>query len=104
VALPKLVRDDTQRRLIQQNRPGVFYVAEHGEYRIRLREKLMEEMQEFLEARTPDNRAEEAADMVTALKALVALEGFTWAEIVKIEETKTNDRGSFSGRLVWTGA
>ena len=98
----KLVRD----RIPQINREDgaepVTYTAGRQEYRDRLRDKLGEEVAEFLEA--DDAKApEELADVLEVVHALATDLGVDPRQLEKIREVKASERGGFADRIVWTG-
>ncbi len=63
---------------------------------MKLREKLREEVEEFLEAES----AEEMADVLEIITAWLALKGWTIEKITAIQETKRAKHGGFDKRIV----
>ena len=98
----KLVRDRIPEIIRAEGAEPVVYTADPREYRSRLRDKLGEEVAEFLEA--DDARApEELADVLEVVRALAADLGVEVEQLEKVRETKAAERGGFTGRVVWTG-
>ncbi|WP_331740607.1 nucleoside triphosphate pyrophosphohydrolase (plasmid) [Streptomyces sp. NBC_00015] len=98
----KLVRDRIPQIIREGGAEPVTYVAGPEEYRNRLRDKLGEEVTEFLEA--DDVRApEELADVLEVVHALAAVLGVDVGQLEKIRESKASERGGFEDRIVWTG-
>ena len=98
----KLVRDRIPQIIRQGGAEPVTYKASPEEYRNRLRDKLGEEIAEFLEA--DDAKApEELADVLEVVHALAADLGIDTDQLEKIREAKANERGGFANRVVWTG-
>jgi predicted house-cleaning noncanonical NTP pyrophosphatase (MazG superfamily) len=98
----KLVRDRIPQIIREDGAEPVTYTASPEEYRNRLRDKLGEEIAEFLEA--DDARApEELADVLEVVHALAADLGIDTDQLEKIRAAKANERGGFTDRVVWTG-
>lgn len=98
----KLVRDRIPQIIRESGATPVTYTAGPQEYRSRLRDKLGEEVAEFLEA--DDARApEELADVLEAVYALAADLGIDMDQVEEIRRAKADERGGFAGRVVWTG-
>ncbi|MFE7132429.1 hypothetical protein ACFVIM_16380 [Streptomyces sp. NPDC057638] len=98
----KLVRDRIPQIIRENGSDPVTYIAGPEEYRNRLRDKLGEEIAEFLAA--DDAKApEELADVLEVVHAIAADLGIDTHQLEKIREDKANKRGGFAGRIVWTG-
>ncbi|WP_329374786.1 nucleoside triphosphate pyrophosphohydrolase [Streptomyces sp. NBC_01483] len=98
----KLVRDRIPQIVREDGAEPVTYVAGPEEYRNRLRDKLGEEVAEFLAA--DDAKApEELADVLEVLHALAADLGVDAGQLEKIRKVKASERGGFADRIVWTG-
>ncbi|MGI5441437.1 nucleoside triphosphate pyrophosphohydrolase [Streptomyces shenzhenensis] len=98
----KLVRDRIPQIIREDGAEPVTYVAGPEDYRSRLRDKLGEEVAEFLEA--DDAKApEELADVLEVVHALAADLGVDAGQLEKIREAKASERGGFAERIVWTG-
>jgi predicted house-cleaning noncanonical NTP pyrophosphatase (MazG superfamily) len=69
------------------------------EYRHLLREKLGEEVDEFLESEDPH----ELADVLEVVHALAGLLGLGFDGVEMIRVTKASERGAFAERVVWSG-
>ncbi|MGW1836052.1 pyrophosphohydrolase domain-containing protein [Streptomyces sp. BBFR2] len=98
----KLVRDRIPQIIRDDGAEPVIRTAGPEEYRRRLRDKLGEEVTEFLTADEPD-APEELADVLEVIHALAADLGITPDQLEKLRETKARDRGGFTERLVWLG-
>ncbi|MFH8339116.1 nucleoside triphosphate pyrophosphohydrolase [Streptomyces sp. AM6-12] len=98
----KLVRNRIPQIIRDGGTEPVFYTAGRGEYRSRLRDKLGEEVAEFLAA-DDDVAPEELADVLEVVRALAADLGVGEDQLEKIRAAKTAERGDFSDRIVWTG-
>lgn len=91
--MPKLVRDRIP-ELFPENRYRTLSAANYADA---LRDKLAEEMQEYLTDRTP----EELADVLEVLHALAALHGLTPEELEALRAHKAAERGGFARRMWW---
>ncbi|MEV6757052.1 nucleoside triphosphate pyrophosphohydrolase [Streptomyces sp. NPDC051214] len=98
----KLVRDRIPQIIREAGAEPVIHTADAEEYRARLREKLGEEVAEFLGA--DDAQApEELADVLEVVYALAADLGVTQEQLEKIREAKAKERGGFAERVVMSG-
>ncbi|MET9956248.1 nucleoside triphosphate pyrophosphohydrolase [Streptomyces sp. NPDC006339] len=98
----KLVRDRIPQIIRNDGAEPVTYVAGPEEYRARLREKLREEVAEFLEA-DDVSAPDELADVAEVLLALATDLGISPERLEAIRAEKAGERGGFAGRIVWTG-
>jgi predicted house-cleaning noncanonical NTP pyrophosphatase (MazG superfamily) len=98
----KLVRDRIPEIIRASGAEPVTYRADVAEYRGRLREKLLEEVDEFLAADGAD-AVEELADILEVVYALAADLGTTKEDLETARATKAAERGAFADRVIWTG-
>ncbi len=96
----KLVRDKIPQIIRSKGLEPVIYTASTEEYRTRLRDKLREEVEEFLAS---DNDPEELADMLEVLYALAEQAGTDRRSLEKLRAAKADERGGFADRIVWSG-
>ncbi|MEV4436717.1 nucleoside triphosphate pyrophosphohydrolase [Streptomyces sp. NPDC049585] len=98
----KLVRDRIPEIIRAEGREPITYVASPIEYRRRLREKLTEEVAEFLSA---DDAAApgELADILEVVRALATNLGIDAEALEELRRAKYWERGGFTRRIVWTG-
>ena len=73
-----------------------YYVASNDEYKVKLREKLTEEVNEFLAEETP----EEIADILEVIDALCVAYGFTKEGVYEAKEQKFSKRGGFKEKII----
>jgi predicted house-cleaning noncanonical NTP pyrophosphatase (MazG superfamily) len=90
--LPQIIRSRGQEPIV--------YVAGAEEYAARLRNKLSEEVAEFLAS---DNDPEELADILEVLYTLAEQTGTDPQQLEKLRAAKAEERGGFAGRIVWSG-
>ena len=92
----KLVRDKIVERIEAKGERAVFHIADDAEYWAKLKEKLSEEVGEFLEG----ENIEELADIAEVLDAVLAYKGFTKEELFAEQAKKAEERGRFEKRIV----
>lgn len=92
----KLVRDLIPDIITAKGQNVVARVAEHDEYQRRLRDKLQEEVAEFLESGAP----EELADIMEVVHALGNVAGLNPAGLEKVRAAKAAERGGFEKRII----
>jgi predicted house-cleaning noncanonical NTP pyrophosphatase (MazG superfamily) len=95
----KLVRDKIPEIMRNAGQIAVTHTADPAEFRVLLRHKLTEEVDEFLLSQDP----EELADILEVLYALAASLGLDVAELEALRRAKAERRGGFSERVVWHG-
>jgi predicted house-cleaning noncanonical NTP pyrophosphatase (MazG superfamily) len=96
----KLVRDKIPQIIRAKGLEPVIYVADPHEYAARLRDKLTEEVAEFLAS---DSDLEELADVLEVVYALAALTGTGQEQLEKLRASKADERGGFADRIIWSG-
>jgi predicted house-cleaning noncanonical NTP pyrophosphatase (MazG superfamily) len=96
----KLVRDRIPEIIRAKGLEPITYVADAGEYGGRLREKLLEEVDEFIAS---DNDPEELADILEVLYALAEQSGTDRQQLEKLRAAKADERGGFAERIIWSG-
>jgi predicted house-cleaning noncanonical NTP pyrophosphatase (MazG superfamily) len=96
----KLVRDRIPQIIRSNGQEPIVYVAGAEEYAARLREKLTEEVAEFLAS---DNDPEELADILEVLFALAEQVGTDAQQLEKLRAAKAEERGGFADRGIWSG-
>jgi predicted house-cleaning noncanonical NTP pyrophosphatase (MazG superfamily) len=70
------------------------------EYSARLRDKLLEEVEEFIAS---NNDPKELADILEVVYALAAQAGTDRQQLEKLRAAKAEERGGFAGRIIWCG-
>ncbi|WP_432941029.1 nucleoside triphosphate pyrophosphohydrolase [Kribbella sp. CA-253562] len=99
----KLVRDRIAEIIRANGDEAVVYRAGPDEYRQRLRDKLAEEVEEFLGAGDDADALEELADVVEVVHALTRDLGYAVEDLERVRSAKAEARGAFAERVVWTG-
>ncbi len=96
----KLVRDKIPQIIRSEGLQPITYVADPGEYGARLRNKLAEEVDEFIAS---DDDPEELADILEVLYALAEHAGTSREQLERLRAAKAAERGAFTGRIIWCG-
>jgi len=96
----KLVRDKIPQIIQSKGQEPVIYTASSEEYSIRLRDKLREEVEEYLAS---DDDREELADILEVLYALARHAGTDQQQLEKLRAAKAEKRGGFADRIIWFG-
>ncbi len=94
----KLVRDKIPQIIRSKGQEPVIYIADTEEYCIRLRDKLREEVEEYLAS---DNDREELADILEVLYALARQAGTDQQQLEDLRAAKAERRGGFADRIIW---
>jgi predicted house-cleaning noncanonical NTP pyrophosphatase (MazG superfamily) len=92
----KLVRDNIHEENLAQGIHSVAYAADEDEYRVKLKEKLSEEVEEFLASED----VKELADILEVVYALSELQSISRDEIERIRAEKENKKGAFKKRII----
>ncbi len=92
----KLVRDRIPEIIQETGETPVTHIADDFEYWEKLREKLQEEVSEFLESENP----EELADILEVLEAIYTHQKIDPTELMKTKKDKAEKRGGFAKRII----
>lgn len=96
----KLVRDKIPQIIESKGEKAVTYIADDEEYWSRLKDKLVEEVNEFIE---DDNNIEEIADILEVIYAILDYKKISKDEVEKIRVDKFNKRGGFKDKIILEG-
>lgn len=91
----KLVRDGIIESIQEKGHDATYRVLNEEEYSKELDKKLLEEVNEFIEA----HNEEEMADLMEVIEAIIRQRGMSLGEIQKIKEDKKQRRGGFEDRI-----
>ncbi len=93
---PKLVRDKIPEIIQNSNKNPKTHIANGEEYWQELKNKLTEEVEEFLE----DDNLEELADIQEVLNAIFEYKKISKDEIEQIRLKKEKERGGFKQKII----
>lgn len=92
----KLVRDRIIEIIEAKGEKALWHSASDEEYHEKLKEKLLEEVKEFLEAESE----EEMADVFEVITAWLALKEWDIEDIIALQKEKSEKRGGFEKRII----
>ena len=96
----KLVRDKIPDIIRQKGGKPQFYIADKLKYLERLFEKLNEEINEFLKAKSEEELADVCEVTDAILSALVEYYGLDKVKVKAIQRNKAKERGRFKKRII----
>jgi len=92
----KLVRDKIPEILESKGSKIKTHICDDQEYLTRLRDKLLEEVNEFLE----DETVEELADVLEVVYSLAKTKNINKDDLEKIRKEKSEKRGGFDEKII----
>ncbi len=92
----KLIRDNISEIMKDKGVKHTFHVADETEYSSKLKEKLIEEVNEYLES----ENLEEIADIQEVIDAICVNKNFDKNELVRIKAEKRTEKGGFDKRII----
>lgn len=92
----KLVRDKILERIKNNGKDPEAHVASEEEYWKKLKEKLLEEVSEFLE----DSNEEELSDVLEVIDSIKKHKNFDEKKILEIKRKKFEEKGGFEKRII----
>lgn len=92
----KLVRDRIPEIVKAKGGTPVFHIAGEQEYWQKLKQKLGEEVEEFMASES----GEELADLWEVIDAIIAYKKFDRAELQAVREKKAVERGIFQDKII----
>jgi len=92
----KLVRDKIPEYIKSKGGTPITHIADDAEYWQKLKEKLQEEVNEFMEAES----IEEVADVLEVIDAILDYKKFDRDELQKVRNKKAEERGKFKDKII----
>ena len=93
----KLVRDKIPHIIEEKGLVPITYIADDEEYWNSLKNKLIEEVEEFLEE---TNIWEELADVIEVIYAILAFKWISLEDLEQIRLNKKEERGWFENKII----
>lgn len=95
----KLVRDKIPEICLANGDTPITHILNEEEYLKCLKDKMMEEYQEILGAKTHEEALEECADLMELLFSYTTALGFKEEELLEARTRKKEKRGGFEKRI-----
>jgi len=92
----KLIRDKIPEIIERAGDKPITHLAGDEEYWEKLKQKLQEEVDEFIKKSTP----EELADILEVIEAIEEYKKFNRKEILKLKDKKAKQRGKFKKKII----
>lgn len=92
----KLIRDKIPEYIKSKGGAPIIHIADDSEYLQKLKEKLLEEIEEFKN----DENIEEFADILEVIDAIADYKGFDHNEIERVKKKKAEEKGKFKKRII----
>ena len=92
----KLVRDKIPEVIRRKGIEPKTHIATDEEYWAKLKDKLTEEVKEFLAS----ENAEEIADILEVIEAICDRKGFRMEEVLRLKSVKLEQRGAFKEKII----
>lgn len=96
----KLVRDRTPEIIRAGGHEPITVRVDEEEFGLRLRDKLREEVDEYL---APGSDPAELADILEVVYALARQAGLGQRELEDLRSAKARENGAFGSQIVWFG-
>lgn len=92
----KLVRDKILNTIKNNNQNYTYHIADLEEYKIKLLDKLTEEVNEF----KVDKNEEEVADILEVIDAIILTYNLSIENIYNIKNFKAKNKGNFKNKII----
>lgn len=92
----KLVRDRIEKIIRKQGKTPIIHTASDDEYYRKLKEKLHEEVNEFVKS----NDLEELADLLQVIYSVLDFKKIPREKLEELRRKKNDERGKFNDRVI----
>ena len=92
----KLVRDNILEIIAKNNQKCNYHIATNKEYKLKLLEKLQEEVQEFI----LEKNEEELSDILEVIDYIIQVFELNKKNILETKENKNKKRGGFNKKII----
>ena len=92
----KLVRDNILEIIADNHHEYTYHIVTDDEYKMKLLEKLQEEVQEFIEAKN----MEEMRDIFEVIEHIIIAFNLNKKDILEIKNKKAETRGKFNKKII----
>ncbi len=96
----KLVRDNIPKIIKQNNQTPTISILSDKNYLHHLKLKLVEEANEVNNSTSKQELANELADVLEVLEALMNASNISYDEVIKIKDTKAKTNGKFENKIL----
>ena len=98
--MPKLVRDKIPEIIEKASKKPITHIADESEYWDKLKLKLQEEVDEVLEADSPEEVKEELADILEVINAICDFKNIDKKDLESLRIKKAEERGGFKDKII----
>ncbi|MCA0987077.1 nucleoside triphosphate pyrophosphohydrolase [Guptibacillus algicola] len=95
----KLVRDRIPEIIAKNGQTYEAINLSEGEFKVELRRKLLEEVNEYLEASSDEDAISELCDVIEVVRSLAGVHGKSYEDVEMVRGEKEETRGVFAERV-----
>ncbi|WP_377887474.1 phosphoribosyl-ATP pyrophosphohydrolase [Alkalihalobacillus sp. R86527] len=95
----KLVRDRIPQIIAKNGQNYEAVTLSTEEFKVELRRKLLEEVDEYFEASTDEDAIYELSDIIEVVRSLAGMHGKSYEDLEETREEKEKERGAFAERV-----
>lgn len=95
----KLVRDRIPKLIEESGKMATSRTLDDQEFKIELKNKAFEELEDYVESKTKEEALEELSDLLEVVYALAETHGITHNKLEETRKQKTNAQGGFKDKV-----
>ncbi len=99
----KLIRNKLENKILTNNKDAKFIKLTKEQLEIELETKLLEEVNEFRNATSIEDKTEEMADILEVIETFYKLGTINEKNVLEVKSKKNEDRGGFFEGTYWKG-